>query len=295
MRASAWAFVCAACALVFHTAPAIAACETEYRNFQAVYKADTPHTIQDAKNTALNAIYGRGWDSFFSATMNVGPRPADPAVAARRWADLMIQAIRPDDLPHNRASFILWACFARAEADRLDAERAPPPPRIPNSAPPAPPGPIVSGPRRPPQGDADTDSDSDAKDDTPDRQRVASNAPRRKLPKPPEKKKIKGEVAHACLALLKDPGTYGGFHNNCGFKVHYMYCAYHPNLKTDAKWADCAQVKAGSDGIDGIGANSNQGGFTQSAEKIYWFACKSPSTPKGLEFKLGLGVTGRCG
>ena len=105
-------------------------------------------------------------------------------------------------------------------------------------------------------------------------------------PKPP------GVPAHNCLTLLtgKDAELYGGFQNNCAFKVFVTYCAYRPQKGAWNEIFDCEQQKGGFDWVEGGNALAAHTNGTM----MYWFACKDPSWPADTHFVSGRGIVGRC-
>jgi hypothetical protein len=82
--------------------------------------------------------------------------------------------------------------------------------------------------------------------------------------------------------------TPGSFRNRCDFDVYFTYCGVNPE---EGSWvAECSKQKFG---LLDIAAGGVQAAFTR-AETLYVFACRSPKTPKEVEFVSGNGLRGFC-
>jgi hypothetical protein len=90
-----------------------------------------------------------------------------------------------------------------------------------------------------------------------------------------------------CVRLNDTPGS---FKNICDFPVYYTYCGINPK---PGSWTGACDDPNNKLGLDGIAAHAVQGAFT-SAERMYWFACKKPKTPKDVKFIAGKGLYGTC-
>jgi hypothetical protein len=104
---------------------------------------------------------------------------------------------------------------------------------------------------------------SSAEPARPDRQKVIASA---------------GEVAHSCLTVVKS-GLYGGFANSCTFAVNFKFCALNPRKGTWTEHLDCEKSAVLS--LSSVAAKAVVTDHTHGAEKIAWFACKSPAHPSG--------------
>lgn len=92
-----------------------------------------------------------------------------------------------------------------------------------------------------------------------------------------------------CVRLEeREEGRNAAFRNTCDFDVYFTYCGINP--EADSRIADCHKQQFGL--ID-VAARGVQGGFTRGADKLYLFECRSPKTPKEVEF-AGNGIRGFC-
>jgi hypothetical protein len=107
-----------------------------------------------------------------------------------------------------------------------------------------------------------------------------------------ERKPFQGRIVNECLRLMTkdESGDYGGFINSCDFDVYFAYCAYRPVANEFVSKFEC-NANVGS--LDRIAAKGRQAAFTRGAERIYWFACNAPSTPK-VTFQPATGLFGTC-
>jgi hypothetical protein len=101
-------------------------------------------------------------------------------------------------------------------------------------------------------------------------------------------------LVNQCLKPVRpgEPGAgvFGMFENSCHFAVYFNFCNLNP--KKDS-WADSFNCQAkGGIGLDSVGADSVQGAHI-GGELTYFFACRSPQTPK-VTFQLGRGLIGEC-
>ena len=117
---------------------------------------------------------------------------------------------------------------------------------------------------------------------------LALNAPSQGAASPG--KKTAPAPVTSCVTLDKRDSLYGGFYNNCNFKVWVSYCAYHPKKGAWNELFDC-EKQAG--GMDTIGANDAQAAHTNGTF-MYWFACPYPSWPVDGKFVTGKGIYARC-
>lgn len=110
------------------------------------------------------------------------------------------------------------------------------------------------------------------------------------------KRRVHNSAAEAnhCLRLYKQVNeAYGGFSNGCGFRVDFAFCNYRPKPGSWGEAFDCAKGPSGIAGSD-VAANFFSADHTNGAEKVYWFACKSPALPADVEYVEGRGLIGRC-
>ena len=101
--------------------------------------------------------------------------------------------------------------------------------------------------------------------------------------------------AHECIVLDADRSLYGGFRNQCSFKVSYVSCNFRPKtIKGGFNYSadfDCAKQSMG--GYD-TGGGGRTLAHTHNTEKVYWYACKAPASAVDAKFVEGEGITARC-
>lgn len=101
--------------------------------------------------------------------------------------------------------------------------------------------------------------------------------------------------AHECIAKDTTPGLFGGFRNQCNYKVSFYSCNFKPRVVQGGfNWSadfDCEQQKFG---LYDMGPGGKTAAHTNNTETVYFFACKSPATPVDVDFVAGQGARGRC-
>jgi hypothetical protein len=101
--------------------------------------------------------------------------------------------------------------------------------------------------------------------------------------------------AHECIANDTTPGLFGGFRNQCNYKVSFYSCNFKPRVVQGGfNWSadfDCEQQKFG---LYDMGPGGKTAAHTNNTETVYFFACKSPATPVDVDFVAGQGARGRC-
>jgi hypothetical protein len=106
---------------------------------------------------------------------------------------------------------------------------------------------------------------------------------------------IKAQYANAssCLSLVPREGSlYGGFINNCAYKVNVTWCNDGATGQGLGNFSDALDCRKNSLGADTIAANGRVGAHT-NAPRVYWMACKAPFWPVHGKF-TGDGVVAQC-
>jgi hypothetical protein len=116
-------------------------------------------------------------------------------------------------------------------------------------------------------------------------QQAAASTP---APAAPE---VDATPANDCLDV--DSGV---FSNSCAFPVYFTMCNESPKKGSWAESFSCVNASGKMDGfLDDIDAKSTTAAHASSTGMVYWFACRQPLTPKGIEYRQGQGIYAYCG
>jgi hypothetical protein len=99
--------------------------------------------------------------------------------------------------------------------------------------------------------------------------------------------------ASNCLSLVPmSASLYGGFINNCAFKVNVTWCNDGATGQGLGNFSDAIDCRKNSFSAVTVAANGRVTAHT-NAPRVYWMACKSPYTPVQGKF-TGNGVVAVC-
>jgi hypothetical protein len=104
-----------------------------------------------------------------------------------------------------------------------------------------------------------------------------------------DRKPFVARIVNECVSLVSDNG-YGGFHNSCNFPIYVAFCTFMPKEGAASSYFDCDKNKGG---LEDIEANGYQAAHTNFAQRVFFFACNAPSTPK-VDYHAGAGFFGTC-
>jgi hypothetical protein len=103
------------------------------------------------------------------------------------------------------------------------------------------------------------------------------------------------QEAHQCIAIDNaGSGNFGAFKNMCGFQVNFSTCNYRPRMVSGGfNYSADFDCERGKFGLHTPGAGASVAAHNRNTERVYWFACKAPSTPTA-SFVPGQGIQGYC-
>lgn len=103
-----------------------------------------------------------------------------------------------------------------------------------------------------------------------------------------------GATAHQCVNLDNDARLFGGFVNSCSYPVSFYSCNYRPKtISGGFNWSADFDCEKQQFGLYDLAPGGKVAAHNHNTEMVYWFACRSPSSPADIEYSGGR-ARGRC-